>query len=225
MASVVRQGMVVMMLLSVPALAVAQHAPRVTAVRAASNVMLTLNAGSLVVSERVQRDGFSLRIANHRDSVQLTAHKSGEITVARGAIVARFAIATATEAERRAAASLLAAASALHDFDTLMRSTWARTAKEAAMFRSAHSMLSGLRGDYRPLLAARGAALTERVTPVRARDDDRHPCWDAYVSKIDDLYSELESCLDTINPFKTAYCAYWFDFAATLALLELFSCL
>jgi hypothetical protein len=78
-----------------------------------------------------------------------------------------------------------------------------------------------LQGDYRPLLVFAAAA----AAPASALRLVRHDCDSAYARRVEEIYNELVSCLDTWNPLQTAWCAYEYNFKATWALFEYQACL
>ena len=53
----------------------------------------------------------------------------------------------------------------------------------------------------------------------------RRDCDSAYATRLEEIYNELVSCLDTWNPLQTAWCAYEEYFKVTWAMFDYMDCL
>ena len=191
--------------------------------RTAEQSTISLHAGSLRVTQTIARDAFEVQLAVGKDVVRFTAGRTGQVSVQRGGTSHSFSMRTSGARVQAALAATLTGSVAVHSFDALMRSEWGRSARAAGAFRSGHSMLWLLQGDNGPVRAWAASIGTTRVSLALVRDG-ADACWSSYSNTLQELYSELESCLDTWNPLQTAWCAYTFNFHATLAMTDLLDC-
>ena len=208
--------------LVIPLVAVAQDLPRVQVMRKTNGATITMQSGTLTATQILTRDGFELELANDVDIVSLKANLAGRVSVARGGRMLWFSIRDLASGDWTTAAAWLAASPVVRQFDRVM-SRWPPGTSGAILFRAAHSVLGTLRGDdaaLRVLMASEAPRAAMRL--VR---DDPNGCVSAYERTFSELVSEMESCANEGNPFKTAYCAYAFNLKVTQALVEFFGCI
>ena len=214
-------GIVSVMMCGAAELVAAQPTPQVKAQRLGGDAVLSLSSGDLTVTQTIARDVVQLRLLDTNDLVFVSADSVGNVSVSRGTRSLSVSVRTGSTREQAAVRDMLAGSSAWRRFDLLMRSAWGSSSKSGRAFQPGHSMIWLLHGDYRPLLAfaARVAAPPSTLRLVR------QDCDSAYASRLEEIYNELVSCLDTWNPLQTAWCAYEYNFKATWAMFEYVDCL
>jgi hypothetical protein len=214
-------GILTLVTCGISNMAAAQQVPQVTAEHRNGGALLSLNNGDLTVTQTIANNVVRLRLLARGDALLLTADAEGNVTLRRGKKAAGFSVRNSSAQEMAEVRKLFLGSKAWHAFDTLMRSSWASSSRKSAAFRPAHSMVWLLQGDYRPLLSLAGTVDAIPRTIRLVRQD----CDSAYASRIDEIWNELVSCLDTWNPLQTAWCAYEYNFKATWALFEYQACL
>jgi hypothetical protein len=213
----------------IPVLATAQGEPRVQASRTYQKASMTLQAGTLRVTQTMTRKGFELQVTEGKDRVRFTGDVHGNVSVQRGDVSHAFSLRTGTDADQAAVIALVSSSTAIKSFDAVMRGNWAASAKSAVVFRAAHSLIGALRGQDRvmaSLFRTGGTAPNASIVPVRR--DGPAACWDSYTRDVIRYTFELEGCIDeaddSIFPLHLAWCAYEYNIKASLAFMWLLDC-
>lgn len=226
--SLVGVGWLLMALVAAPADVSAQNEPRVRASKSPKQATISLQAGQLHVVQRLTRDAFDLHLTEGGDTVRFTGDLGGNVTVQRGTTQHGFSMRTAGPADQARLLALLAGSTALGRFDEVMNTAWGRSAKPAAVFRSAHSLLAVLRGNAQPVAALVAAVATPKVTLVPARRDGPDACWSAYSHDVLRYTYDLESCIEesrsSFFPLHLGWCAYEYNIKTSLAFVWMLDC-
>lgn len=215
-------------ILATHASALAQEAPRVKGTRDAKGATISLESGRLRVVQTLTRDTLSLQITEGREVVRFTGDLTGKVVVERGGRRHGFSVRSGGAADQAAVLNLLAGSEALRSFDAVMNTTWGRSAKPAAAFRSAHAMLGLFRGDYQPTTMLAASARQPQVSIVPARRDGPDACWSAYTHDVLGYTYDLEACVaearDSWFPLHLGWCAYEYNIKTSLAFAWMLDC-
>lgn len=203
--------------------------PRVTVSRGSGQVTISVKAATLVVAQQVTPTTFDLTVADGRDVARFTGDVDGRVRIERGGRMLALAMTNAKPEDAATARTMLAGSIALERFGRLMASSWARATKEAVVFASAHAIVALVQGNAAPLHAfvqrVRVGAEPRLVTVAQMSASE---CWRSYERDVLGYTYELESCLvessDSLNPLRSAWCAYSYNLKATLAFIWLLDC-
>lgn len=201
--------------------------PQIKVSHASGKKTVTLTVDRLRVSQRVSRSTFALTIAEGADVIHFSGDTAGLVVVQRAGQTVRFGLRTATPADVTAASSLLAASPALARFERFVESPWAKSTRGAAVFVSAHAMLSAVQGRASGVQRIVRSMSSGTATGIR-RVDSPEGCWNTYQADVIGYTYQLEACLadasNSWNPLATAWCAYEYDLKAMLAFMWLLDC-
>ena len=203
--------------------------PRVSVTRGTDTVTLTARTATLRVSQTLTPTTFDLVVSDGRDSAQITGDTEGRVTVRRSGRTLSLALRDATVAQAEAVRALLRGSTALANLRQLAASAWARSHKDALAFVSAQAMVAVLEGDQTPIRAVVHRIQTSRDPQVvRVRQMTASDCWRAYERDALSYTYELERCMSeasySLNPLRSAWCAYSYNLKSTLAFIWLLDC-
>jgi hypothetical protein len=203
--------------------------PVVTTSRSNGSVTMVARTDAVRVSQTMTLTGFDLVVSDGRESVRITGDVHGRVRATRAGRSVAITLQQATAADARSASQLLAGSTALARFGDLVRTGWARSTKDALVFVSAHAMVALLQGDAVPLRAmAQHLTSNDEPALVRVRQRTAGECWRAYEHDVVGYTYELEQCLEearfSLNPLRSAWCAYSYNLKATLAFVWLLDC-
>ena len=212
-------------LVAFPAFAAAQSAPQLKASRQKEQMTISLLSGQLRVVETLSRSAVDLQIVQGTDVVRFTGDLAGQVTVQRGAARQTLTVRSAAVKEQTAIAAMLAGSAALSGFDTVMETSWGRSSRPAAPFRSARALLALFRGDYAPTARLIASMASPAVSLVRRGPND---CWESYSHDVVQYTYDLEACVaearDSWVPWALGWCAYEYDLKTSLAFWWLLDC-
>jgi predicted transglutaminase-like cysteine proteinase len=203
--------------------------PRVTTSRGDGHVTLVAKTDEVRVSQTMTSNGFDLTVSDGRDAARITGDVHGRVHVERGGRRVSLTLQTSTPADARAASTLLMGSTALARFGEIIATGWARSTKEALVFVSAHAMVALLQGNAAPLRAmANRIATSAEPQLVRVRQRTAGECWRSYEQDVLGYTYELEQCLAeasySLNPLRSAWCAYSYNLKTSLAFIWLLDC-
>jgi hypothetical protein len=185
---------------------------------------------SVRVTQSMTSSGFDLIVSDGRDTARVVGDVHGRVRVERGGRSVTVLLQQATPAEAQAARAVLAGSTAIARFGEIVATGWARSTKEALVFVSAHAVVALLQGDAMPLRAmAHRLAASDEPTLVRVRQPrTAAECWRAYEVDVVGYTYELERCLEearsSLNPLRSAWCAYSYNLKTSLAFVWLLDC-
>lgn len=219
------------MVMAVGSLAAAQPmtSPRVTTSRGDGHVTIVAKTDAVRVSQTITAKGFELTVSDKRDSVRIAGDVHGRVRAERGGRVVSLALQTSTPQDARAVSALLMGSTSLARFGEIVATGWARSTRDALVFVSAHAMVALLQGDAVPLRAMAHRIVTSQEPHlVRVRQRTAAECWRAYEQDVISYTYELEQCLAeasySLNPLRSAWCAYSYNLKASLAFVWLLDC-
>lgn len=220
-----------MALAGLPLSAAAQSAgtsPRVTMTRGKETVTISARTERVRVSQTLTPNSFSLTMSDGRDAVEISGNTDGQVAVRRAGRSLALSMRDSTEREVEAVQALLRGSSAIARLGELATSSWGRSHKDAIVFVSGHAMAALLQGTSAPLKAivhrfqASGEPVLVRVQRTPGE------CWRAYERDVLSYTYDLEACIEesrySLNPLRSAWCAYSYDLKATLAFVWLLDC-
>jgi hypothetical protein len=213
---------------AIATIARAEGQPQVAAKRQGAQATITLRADALSVVQTLTRDRVVVRLIAGADLIEVSGDLNGRVTVQRAGQRHVFSVRTATAADAAAVSELLNASPAVQQFDRLMQSSWAQSARTATPFRSAHALLAVFRGDRQPILslATTPATPASSITFVRRRGPDA--CWSAYSRDVVQYTYDLEACVEEARHSwwlgHLAWCAYEYNIKTGLAMVWLLDC-
>jgi hypothetical protein len=214
--------------LTFPAVAGAQGEPRVKAAKDEQQTTISLQAGQLQVIEKLTRNTIDLELTEGKDTVRFRGDLAGRVTVQRGTRQHALSVRTATPSDQAAVASLLAGSAALRSFDAVMETSWGRSGRPAAVFRSARALVALFRGNLEPTVAIVSSVASPKVSLLPVRRDGPDACWTSYTHTVVQYTYDLESCVaearDSWFPLHLGWCAYEYDIKTSLAFAWMLDC-
>jgi hypothetical protein len=203
--------------------------PRVTSSRSDGRVTMVAMTDAVRVSQTITATGFDLIVNDGRDTARIIGDVHGRVRVERGGRAVSMTLQTSTVEDAAAARDVLTGSSALARFGEVVGTGWARSTKQALVFVSAHAMVALLQGNAVPLRAMAERIGTSREPQfVRVRQMTASQCWRSYEQDVIGYTYELEKCLEeasySLNPLRSAWCAYSYNLKATLAFVWLLDC-
>lgn len=223
-------GMAAATLVAFSPVTVSAHThPQITVSREKDQATIVLERGDLTVTQTLAGETVDLRLVQGADHVRLTADLEGRVRMERGERQHQFSMRTATPADQAAITALLAGSAAVPSFDAVMQSEWARTTKAAQLFTSARALLGVLQGDYQPVARMAAAVSTPAPTLMFARQRmSPSQCWDTYSRDVVYFTYELQRCMVeasySLNPLRSAWCAYEYNLKSSLSAFWLLDC-
>jgi hypothetical protein len=219
-----------MALTGLPLSAAAQSAgttPRVTMTRGKETVTISARTERVRVSQTLTPSSFSLTMSDGRDAVDISGNTDGQVAVRRAGRSLALSMRDSTAREVEAVQALLRGSSAIARLGELATSSWGRSQKDAIVFVTGHAMAALLQGTSAPLKAIVHRLQASEPVLVRVQ---RTPgeCWRAYERDVLSYTYDLEACIQessySLNPLRSAWCAYSYDLKATLAFVWLLDC-
>ena len=214
-----------------PVSAAAQTAgttPRVTMTRGKETVTISARTERVRVSQTLTPRSFSLTVSDGRDAVEINGNTDGQVAVRRAGRTLALSLRDSAPREAEAVQALLRGSSAIARLGELASSSWGRSHRDAMVFVSAHAMAALLQGTAAPLKAvvhrfqASGEPVLVRVQRTPGE------CWRAYERDVLSYTYDLEACIEessaSLNPLRSAWCAYSYNLKATLAFVWLLDC-
>jgi hypothetical protein len=203
--------------------------PKVAVTRGADKVTMTARTDVVRVSQTLTPQGFDLVVSSGGDSAQIVGTTEGQLTVRRAGRTLTLSLQQASRIEAEAVRALLRGSTALARLGQLTRTAWARSHKDAFVFVSAQAMVAAIQGDVAPLKAVVSRIQTSREPQiVRVRQRTASECWRAYERDALAYTYELEQCMEeasySLNPLRSAWCAYSYNLKASLAFIWLLDC-
>jgi hypothetical protein len=196
--------------------------------RGKGTVTIAARTETVRVSQTLTTGSFALTVSDGRDAVEISGNTDGQVAVRRAGRTLALSMRDSTVHEAEAVQALLRGSSAIARLGELATSSWARSHKDAMVFVSAHALAALLQGTSAPLKAIvhRFQAASEpRLVRVQLTSGD---CWRLYQRDVLSYTYELEACIDesssSLNPLRSAWCAYSYNLKATLAFVWLMDC-
>lgn len=202
--------------------------PRVTITRGTDTVTVAARTERVSVRQTLTSTSFALTASDGRDAVNISGNTEGQIVVRRGGHALAISMRDATAPQVEAVRALLRESPALARLGELATSAWGRSHKGALVFVSAHAMASLLQGQVGPLKTMAQRFEREGQPAIRPVQMTASMCWKAYQKDVLDYTYELEACIQessaSLNPLRSAWCAYSYNLKATLAFVWLMDC-
>lgn len=202
--------------------------PRVTTTRGKGAVTISARTESVRVSQTLTPTSFSLTMSDGRDAVEINGNTEGQVAVRRAGRTLALSMREATVPQVEAVRALLRDSSAIRRLGELAASPWGRSNKDALVFVSGHAMAALLQGHVGPVKAMARRFETDRGPTMRRVQMTASGCWFAYQRDVLSYTYELEACIQesssSLNPLRSAWCAYSYNLKATLAFVWLMDC-
>ena len=202
--------------------------PRVTMTRGKGTMTIAARTESVRVSQTVTTNAFALTISDGRDSVEVSGNTDGQVVVRRSGRALTLSMRDATVPQVEAIRALLRESSAIARLGELASSAWGRSHKDALVFVSAHAMTALLQGHVGPVKALAQRFERDRQPAIRPAQMTAGQCWLAYQRDVLSYTYDLEACIAessaSLNPLRSAWCAYSYNLKATLAFVWLMDC-
>jgi hypothetical protein len=188
---------------------------------------VTLRAGALTVSQTLRPSDLEIVVTEGVDTVRVAAALDGRVRLARGGRTRAFSMARVTRDDAAAARELLGASPALRAFEALIASPWGQS-RAALPFAAPQALLALLQSRTEPVRAyAERIQRSSGPAIVTARTGPNE-CWYTYQRDVVRLTYDFEQCMvesaGTLDFTRTIWCAYSYNFRATIAFTWLLNC-